>query len=77
MKIRVNVLELLDTHWMLFQQLDESKLKATSPAGAVFFFDFKNDGTNLFAEYSDVKTMHDVTNTLMANSTKFVVDLEN
>jgi hypothetical protein len=51
--ISVRVVDLLDTHWMLFQMIDEPKLRITSTDGSEHYLSFFNSDTNgsLVAEF--------------------------
>lgn len=49
--IRVRVLDLLDTHWMLIQLIGEPTLKITAPDGTEHRLQFMNDGENLWAQF--------------------------
>lgn len=51
-EVRVNVLDLLDTHWMLYQLVDEAKIKITNGAGREHYLNFVNDGAALWATHS-------------------------
>jgi hypothetical protein len=48
-RVSVNLMDLLDTHWMVFQMIDAAKLKITNGGGTDYYLDFHNDGTNLWA----------------------------
>lgn len=75
--IRVNVLSLLDTHWMLFQLIDESKLKIKAIDGIEHYLDFHNDGENMWATFDG--TQHnledgaDLIDSLIDMGTKYEV----
>ncbi len=49
--LRVKVLDLLDTHWRLFQLIDKPELKIDAPDGTEHILQFNNDGETSYAEY--------------------------
>jgi len=50
-RIEVKILDLLDSHWMLFQLIDQPKLRITSTEGHSYTLDFHNNGHHLLASF--------------------------
>jgi hypothetical protein len=49
--LRVKVLDLLDTHWRLFQLINEPLLKIDAPDGTEHLLTFNNNGETVCAEF--------------------------
>lgn len=50
-RIEIKILDLLDSHWMLFQLIDQPKLRITSTEGHSYTLDFHNNGHHLWASF--------------------------
>lgn len=70
--LRVNVLEILKGGFMVHAPANRNTLKATIPGLTIVEFMFRNDGTNLWAEFFVANWNHLSTHTLAQVEIEFV-----
>lgn len=77
-RLTVSVLDLLDTHWMIWQFIGEKKLKITATDGTEHYLDWINDGANMEASISlegyDAEDGALLMKSLKATETKFKLE---